>query len=38
MKFHRHSERREAKRNEVEEPRGISFKVTPGIPQGLCSG
>ena len=32
MKFHRHSERSEAKRNEVEESSGISFKVTPRDP------
>ena len=28
----RHSERSEAKRNEVEEPRGVSFKVTSRDP------
>ena len=31
-KLHRHSERSEAKRNEVEESRGISFEVAPRDP------
>jgi hypothetical protein len=31
-KLHRHSERSEAKRSEVEESRGISFEVTPRDP------
>lgn len=30
--LYRHSERSEAKRNEVEESRGISFEVTPQDP------
>ena len=31
-KLHHHCERSEAKRNEVEESRGISFEVTPRDP------